>query len=201
MHTEGNLVNQTSTNGWQAEGQILEWIITQPLSLAEKFVYLGVVRRTAGYFQYTSEITSYEIIAELSGTSLDTVKKAMPKLIKLGYITKISTNQIANIGKVAYKYQLNMGLPKFPSLGNMRTSKEQAIPKKKSSKPEPIPLLPLPDVTGFVQINRTIYDLTKVDDPDFYSRKANNAHPTPYDLWKHLGKDKYAEPSSQTLSN
>ena len=72
---------------------------------------------------------------------------------------------------------------------------------KKSSKPEPILLLPLPDVTGFVQINRTIYDLANVDDPEFYSRKANNTHPTPYDLWKHLGKDKYAEPSSQTLSN
>lgn len=131
MHTEGN--SQTNLNGWQNIGKVTEWIITQPLSLAERFIYLAVARRTVGYTQYTSEITSYAKLAELSGTSIDAVKRTMPKLIKSGYIIKISTNQVANAGKVAYKYQLNMRLPNFPSLGKLKEGREAAKLKSKFS--------------------------------------------------------------------
>lgn len=131
MHTEGN--SQASLNGWQNIGKVTEWIVTQPLSLAERFIYLAVARRTVGYAQYTSEITSYALLAELSGTSVDTVKRAMPKLIESGYIIKVATNQVANVGKLAYRYQLNMRLNGFPSLGKLRKEREDSKPQPKYS--------------------------------------------------------------------
>jgi len=132
MHTEGN--SQTTLNGWQNIGKVTEWIITQPLSLAERFIYLAVARRTVGYTQYTSEITSYTKLAELSGTSIDAVKRTMPKLIKSGYIIKVPTNQVANVGKLAYKYRLNVLLPNFPKLGKLRKDREDVKSKPKFSK-------------------------------------------------------------------
>lgn len=128
MHTEGN--SQPTINGWQHLGKVMEWIVTQPLSLAERFTYLAVARRTIGYNQYTSEVTSYVLIATLAGVSIDAVKRAMPKLIEQGFIIKLATNQVANAGKLPYKYQLNMKLPNFPGLGNLKQGRDDVAPTK-----------------------------------------------------------------------
>lgn len=128
MHIEGN--SQPTLNGWQNLGKVMEWIVTQPLSLAERFIYLAVARRTIGYAQYTSEITSYALVAELAGVSIDAVKRTMPKLIEQGFIVKLATNQVANVGKTAYKYQLNMQMPNFPSLGKLKQGREDATSTK-----------------------------------------------------------------------
>lgn len=128
MHIEGN--SQPTVNGWQNLGKVMEWVITQPLSLAERFIYLAVARRTIGYAQYTSEITSYALVAELAGVSIDAVKRAMPKLIEQGFIIKLATNQVANVGKTAYKYQLNMQMPNFPSLGKLKSNRNDVAPTK-----------------------------------------------------------------------
>jgi len=126
---------EKTNNGWEAMGKMYDWITPQPLSLAERAVYLAIARRTVGYVQYTSDITSYAELAKLSGVSLGSIKVIVPKLIDSGYIIKVATNQIANVGKLAYRYQLNMQLPGFPSLGTLRSNKEDPItksPKKKA---------------------------------------------------------------------
>ena len=187
MHIEGN--SQPTLNGWQNLGKVMEWIVTQPLSLAERFIYLAVARRTIGYTQYTSEITSYSLVAELAGVSIDAVKRTMPKLIEQGFIIKIATNQVANVGKTAYKYQLNMQLPNFPSLGKLKSSRTDITSTK----------LPFDERTFLYFINDAevilpIYidnDTTKRRTPEWFeysfsTKREMIVHPTTEQLLIHL---------------
>ena len=86
-------------NGWQALGKLTMWILPQ-LQCNHLSIYLAIARRTVGYRQYTSELTSYAQLAELTGVSIPTIKRVMPDLIQSGFIIKIATNQVAHVGKL-----------------------------------------------------------------------------------------------------
>lgn len=127
MHTTKNL--KVPANGWQCEGEVLQWVFGK-LQGNDFVVYMFIVRCTVGYLQYTSDLISYEYIHKQTGVSLATVKRTMPKLIEQGFIIKLATNQVANVGKLPYKYQLNMKLPNFPGLGKLKQGREDATPTK-----------------------------------------------------------------------
>lgn len=70
-------------------------------------VYLYLAQRTVGYCQATSDHTSIAMIQKaVHFKSNKTVVNRIQYLIDNNFIKKISTNKVANIGKVAYKYQL-----------------------------------------------------------------------------------------------
>ena len=125
----GNANTELTVNGWQHLGKVMGWIHPQ-LQGNDLSIYLAIARRTIGYNQYTSELTSYQLLAELTGISIRSIERIMPKLIEQGFIIKLATNQVANVGKLPYKYQLNMKLPNFPSLGKLKQDREDATPTK-----------------------------------------------------------------------
>ena len=125
----GNANTELTTNGWQHLGKVMGWIHPQ-LQGNDLSVYLAIARRTIGYNQYTSELTSYQLLAELTGISVRSIERIMPKLIEQGFIIKLATNQVANVGKLPYKYQLNMKLPNFPSLGKLKQGRDDVAPIK-----------------------------------------------------------------------
>ena len=127
MHTTKNL--KEPSKGWQYEGQVLHWVLGK-LQGNDFVVYMFIVRCTVGYSQYTSDLISYEYIHKQTGVSLATVKRIIPKLIEQDFIIKLATNQVANVGKLPYKYQLNMKLPNFPSLGTLKQSRDDVAPTK-----------------------------------------------------------------------
>jgi hypothetical protein len=153
-------------------------------------VYLAVARRTVGYKQYTSDITGYAKLAELASTSERTVKRTIPDLIERGYIIKVATNTVTNVGKLAYRYQLNMQLPNFPHLGKLRSSSLEPmsakLPKTKQST-----LLQLPPVTDYIMQGSQILFLSTVDSAKLEILSNRGLiHPTENQLLKHLNKSK-----------
>ena len=126
-------MEQTPNNGWEAMGKLTMWVLPQ-LQGNQLSVYLAIARRTIGYLQYTSELTSYAQLADITGISTRTIERIVPDLIQSGYIIKVATNQVANVGKLPYKYQLNMQLPNFPHLGKLRSSSEDPITKSVKKK-------------------------------------------------------------------
>lgn len=106
----------------------MHWVLGR-ITGNEFNVYLAIVRKTVGYNQYTSELLSYSAIAKLTGLSIRTVERIVPKLIEKKFIIKVATNQVAHVGKLPYRYQLNLKLPDFPSLGKLRKNREEKLPE------------------------------------------------------------------------
>lgn len=125
----GNANTEIPSNGWQNVGRVTQWALSK-LRGNQFHLYIAIVGRTVGYSQYTSELTSYADLNKLTGIPIRTIEDTMPKLIEQGFIIKLATNQVANVGKLPYKYQLNMKLPNFPSLGKLKQSRENAPPTK-----------------------------------------------------------------------
>lgn len=184
-------------NGWQAMGKLYDWAITQQLSLAERAIYMAIARRTVGYRQYTSELTSYAQLAEFSNVSIDAVKRLMPKLIQSGFIIKIATNQIAHTGKLPYRYQLNMQLPGFPNLGTLRSNRTEVLPKRNIAQ-----LLPLPPVSDYIVHSKQITLLANLDAAKrkLLSDRGQLIHPTEEQLLSYLNSKELLY-ASKTISN
>ena len=94
------------------------------MDIYEREIYNMFVRKTVGYGQYMSDFISYDTVAVYTKLSLSTIKRVIPKLIAKGYILKVATNQVAHVGKLPYKYLLNMKLNGFPSLGTLAKNRE-----------------------------------------------------------------------------
>ena len=184
----GNANTELTANGWQHLGKIMGWIHPQ-LQGNDLSIYLAIARRTIGYNQYTSELTSYQLLAELTGISVRSIERIMPKLIEQGFIIKLATNQVANVGKLPYKYQLNMQLPNFPSLGKLKSSRTDITSTK----------LPFDERTFLYFINDAevilpIYidnDTTKRRTPEWFeysfsTKREMIVHPTTEQLLIHL---------------
>ena len=169
-------------NGWQALGKLTMWILPQ-LQGNHLSVYLAIARRTVGYRQYTSELTSYAQLAEFTNVSIDAVKRLMPKLIQSGFIIKIATNQVAHTGKLPYRYQLNMQLPGFPNLGTLRSNRTEVLPKRNVTQ-----LLPLPSVSDYIIHSKQITLLANLDAAKrkLLSDRGQLIHPTEEQLLSFL---------------
>lgn len=117
-------------NGWQNIGKVSIWVLDK-LQGSELHVYLMIVRSTIGYSQYTSDFLPQTKLAKLTGLSVRSVERVLPKLISKGYIIQVGTNhEVTFKGKLPYKYQLNMKLPNFPSLGNLKQGRDDVTPTK-----------------------------------------------------------------------
>ncbi len=114
-------------NNWQRLGQVYKWIRPQNLTPIELSIYLYITEMTVGYGQYTSETLSHLTISKATGIGRTSITRVISILIGKKLITKVATNQIANVGKLPYKYQLNMKLPMFPSLGTLVKNREAQI--------------------------------------------------------------------------
>ena len=122
-----------SSNGWQHIGVVMIWALDK-LQGNEFQIYMAIVRKTVGYDQFLSDFVSYADIAKLTGISLRTVERIMPILIEKGFILKIATNQVANVGKLPYKYMLNTKLEGYPFV-NAKKQEREHFGKKSSEKP------------------------------------------------------------------
>lgn len=131
-----NKLRKQPTN-WDKLGKVLQWALNE-LKGNELNIYLVIARKTIGYGQATNDFISYADIKQLTQISLSTISRNMPRLIERGFIIKVPTNQIANIGKVAYKYQLNFKLKDFPSLGTLKTSREVEKPIAEYKEVKPV---------------------------------------------------------------
>ena len=125
----GNANTEILNRGWIHIGKVTQWALSK-LRGNQFHLYIAIVRRTVGYSQYTSELTSYADLSKLTGIPIRTIEDTMPKLIEQGFIIKLATNQVANAGKLPYKYQLNMKLPNFPGLGNLKQGRDDVAPTK-----------------------------------------------------------------------
>ena len=183
-------------NGWQALGKLTMWILPQ-LQGNHLSVYLAIARRTVGYRQYTSELTSYAQLAELTGVSIPTIKRVMPDLIQSQYIIKIATNQVAHAGKLPYRYQLNMQLPGFPNLGTLRSNRTEVLPKRSITQ-----LLPLPPVSDYIMHSKQITLLANLDAAKrkLLSDRGQLIHPTEEQLLSYLNSKELLY-ASKTISN
>lgn len=152
-----------STNSWQHLGRVFLWVLGK-LQGNEQVLYMTIARKCIGYSQYTTDYVSYESLSNLTGISLATVKRIIPKLIESRYIIKLATNKIANTGKLPYKYQLNMKLAGFPSLGNnLHDCRIDEVT------PTPEPEFVLPPLTDYFIINGQI---ALISDPLFARKLA-----------------------------
>ena len=183
-------------NGWQALGKLTMWILPQ-LQGNHLSVYLAIARRTVGYRQYTSELTSYAQLAEFTGVSIPTIKRVMPDLIQSQYIIKIATNQVAHAGKLPYRYQLNMQLPGFPNLGTLRSNRTEVLPKRNITQ-----LLPLPPVTDYIMHSKQVILLANLDAAKrkLLSDRGQLIHPTEEQLLSYLNSKELLY-ASKTISN
>jgi len=118
-------------NGWQNEGKVLNWAFNK-LQGNEFLIYMYIVKITVGYKQYTSEILSYERIEKATKVNKRTIARVLPNLISKKFIIKIATNKIAYSGKLPYRYQLNMKLENFPSLGKLKEYRENTTKRDKT---------------------------------------------------------------------
>ena len=183
-------------NGWQALGKLTMWILPQ-LQGNHLSVYLAIARRTVGYRQYTSELTSYAQLAELTGVSVRTIERIMPDLIQSKYIIKIATNQVAHVGKLPYRYQLNMQLPGFPNLGTLRSNRTEVLPKRSITQ-----LLPLPPVSDYILHSKQLTLLANLDAAKrkLLSDRGQLIHPTEEQLLSYLNSKELLY-ASKTISN
>lgn len=154
MNGLDNVEISQNLNGWQNTGKVLQWIGNK-LTSSDFQLYYDVVRRTVGYNQYTSDFTSYKDFSLSTGLSIKTVQRSMKKLIEQKYVVKVTTNQLKDTGKLPYKYQLNMKLEGFPSLGKLASSREA-----KQTKP--------------IKVEEVV-DTYYTDDYLIYSTNSNNA--------------------------
>ena len=125
----GNANTEILNRGWIHIGKVTQWALSK-LRGNQFHLYIAIVRRTVGYSQYTSELTSYADLNKLTGIPIRTIEDTMPKLIEQGFIIKLATNQVANAGKLPYKYRLNMKLHNFPSLGKLKQGRDDVAPIK-----------------------------------------------------------------------
>jgi hypothetical protein len=125
----GNANTEILNSGWAHIGKVTQWALSK-LRGNQFHLYIAIVRRTVGYSQYTSELTSYADLNKLTGIPIRTIEDTMPKLIEQGFIIKLATNQVANAGKLPYKYRLNMKLHNFPSLGKLKQGRDDVAPIK-----------------------------------------------------------------------
>lgn len=86
--------------------------------------YLYLAQRTVGYCQATSDSTSITRIMKHTGLSNKGVISHLKYLIDNNFIKKVATNQVANIGKVAYKYQLVFDRKIYPDAPHYDLSRE-----------------------------------------------------------------------------
>ena len=112
-------------NGWQNIGAIQQWLIdlNHTLTPSEQVVYSCIARMCAGYRKTTTNPLPYSEIAIHTNISERTIKRIVPSLIDKAFIIKVATNNVANIGKIAYAYQLNYGLKDFPFIDTGRDKK------------------------------------------------------------------------------
>ena len=115
---------EVKTYTWHKMGLVLEWLMEQELTPNERDIYNVIVMNTIGYNQYLSDFLSYEKIMKLTKIKRTTIIKTIKDLIEKKYIVKVATNKIANTGKLPYKYYLNMKLKDFPSLGKLKSNRE-----------------------------------------------------------------------------
>ena len=180
----------------EALGKLTIWILPQ-LQGNHLSVYLAIARRTVGYRQYTSELTSYAQLAELTGVSIPTIKRVMPDLIQSGFIIKVATNQVAHVGKLPYRYFLNMQLPGFPNLGTLRSNRTEVLPKRNIAQ-----LLPLPPVSDYIIHSKQITLLANLDAAKrkLLSDRGQLVHPTEEQLLSYLNSKELLY-ASKTISN
>lgn len=172
----------TTANGWQALGKLLLWSFGK-LQGNDHLVYMAIARKCVGYYQYTTELLSYSELSNLTGVSVRSIERIVPKLIASGFIIKVATNQISYAGKLPYKYQLNMRLEGFPSLGNLHSNRIDSI----VTEPTPEPEFICPPVEDYF-IHGSVIRLIS-DDPDkveLLTSRGLLEHPTVEQLTNHL---------------
>ena len=175
--TEPNL------NGWQNIGKVLIWSMGR-LQGNQQTVYMAIVRKSVGYAQYTTELLSYQYLANYTGLSIASIKRIVPELIAKQYIIKIATNQLTDTGKLPYKYQLNMKLPDFPSLGKLRKHRDEPIGNKPTE-----PTFVCPPVESYFVHGKSVLEIANPINQTKYDLLSNTdrlVHPTIEQLTNHL---------------
>ena len=167
----------TQESNFTKMGRVTQWVLTQGLKPTEVMVYLYIARMNVGYGQYTTTFLSTEDIAKAINVGVATVRRTLPGLRDKNYIVKVSTNQVENIGKLPYKYQLNMQLDKFPSLGTLAKNKEENVVKKDVSKY-------FMDTNNRVQLLHDSRDKTTKEWKSFCLSGGELLHPTEEQLIK-----------------
>lgn len=111
-------------------GKLTLWLLTK-LTGNEYLIALRI-----GVSMLRDETLSYSELSKLTGISVRSVERIVPKLIASGFIIKVATNQISYAGKLPYKYQLNMKLAEFPSLGNLHSNRIDSPVTEPTPEPE-----------------------------------------------------------------
>jgi len=133
---------KSEINNWERQGKVMQWVSENySLTVYQYRLYAYIVKMTAGYGQYTSMPLPYDMMAETCMISISKIKgkgKAAIGLIQelkeLKLIEKVGTNYVVTgKGKRPYAYRLNMKLPDFPSLGELRTNNKPKASKIKQS--------------------------------------------------------------------
>jgi len=117
-------IQSESLNGWQNIGRVIQWIRKHHLSGSDLIIYTEVASKTVGYSQYTSEPTSVTDLTNTTSLGRTTVIKSLKSLIEKKFILRPKSNVASEQFKSAYRYQLNMKLDGFPSLGKLAKNKE-----------------------------------------------------------------------------
>ena len=116
-------IEEISLNSnWERIGKLFPWIAknySDKLSPTEILTYQYISYNSIAYGFYDTPYLAATKIANGMNMSRPTITKALLGLIEKELIIRMVVNREAFVGKLPYKYMLNIKLPSFPHLGNL----------------------------------------------------------------------------------
>ena len=109
-------------SNWERVGKLTLWLFktyANNLPTAEMTVYQYIAHNSVAYGFYDTKHMSISAIADNISISRRTIQRVLTTLIEKELIIRMVVNREAFVGKLPYKYMLNIKLPNFPHLGNL----------------------------------------------------------------------------------